>query len=92
MFISLKFHKTEPIGIIHEKLQEQMGMYGMGIPQRGETETDRKVQADIPVMLSEWTNDHLMRRLQMGIADWYAIKICTELLWGYCFRELLYQA
>lgn len=62
----------------HEKLQEQMGMYGMLVfRKRGETETGRKVQADIPVMLSEWTNDHphqVMRRLQMGIADWYAIK------------------
>ena len=62
----------------HEKLQEQMGdVWYVIFRKRGETETDRKVQADIPVMLSEWTNDHphqVMRRLQMGIADWYAIK------------------
>ncbi|WP_087137976.1 multicopper oxidase domain-containing protein [Elizabethkingia meningoseptica] len=62
----------------HQGLQEQMGMYGMLVfRKRGEAETDRKVQADIPVMLSEWTNEHphqVMRRLQMGVADWYAIK------------------
>lgn len=62
----------------HQGLQEQMGMYGMLVfRKRGETETDRKVQADIPVMLSEWTDEHphqVMRRLQMGVADWYAIK------------------
>ncbi|MCT3897222.1 multicopper oxidase domain-containing protein [Elizabethkingia anophelis] len=62
----------------HQGLQEQMGMYGMLVfRKRGETEADRKVQADIPVMLSEWTDEHphqVMRRLQMGVADWYAIK------------------
>ncbi|AQX12777.1 MULTISPECIES: multicopper oxidase domain-containing protein [Elizabethkingia] len=62
----------------HQGLQEQMGMYGMLVfRKRGEAKTDRKVQADIPVMLSEWTNEHphqVMRRLQMGVADWYAIK------------------
>ena len=60
----------------HQGLQEQMGMYGI-LVFRKRGEPDRKVQADIPVMLSEWTDEHphqVMRRLQMGVADWYAIK------------------
>ncbi|WP_407482034.1 multicopper oxidase domain-containing protein [Elizabethkingia meningoseptica] len=60
----------------HQGLQEQMGMYGM-LVFRKRGEQDRNVQADIPVMLSEWTDEHphqVMRRLQMGVADWYAIK------------------
>jgi hypothetical protein len=34
-----------------------------------------------------------MRRLQMGVADWYAIKKkSVQLLRGHCFRKFLYQA
>ncbi|NAW50050.1 multicopper oxidase domain-containing protein [Elizabethkingia argentiflava] len=62
----------------HQGLQEQMGMYGLLIfRKRGEPQTPQHIKADIPVMLSEWTDEHphqVMRKLQMGVAQWYGIK------------------
>jgi FtsP/CotA-like multicopper oxidase with cupredoxin domain len=61
----------------HQGTQEQIGMNGVLIFKKRENQPDQKFNADIPVLLGEWTDENpnqIMRRLHMDDTDWYAIK------------------
>ncbi|WP_027376613.1 multicopper oxidase domain-containing protein [Kaistella palustris] len=61
----------------HEGLQEQIGMNGMLVFRKRDTQPEDKVEADIPVLLGEWTDENpkeVMRRLHMDQTDWYNIR------------------
>ena len=61
----------------HEGTQEQIGMNGVLVFKKRESQPDQKFAADIPVILGEWTDENpeqIMRRLHMDNTDWYAIK------------------
>ncbi len=61
----------------HEGLQEQIGMNGMLVFRKRETQPEPAVAADLPVLLGEWTDEdpkEVMRRLHMDQTDWYNIK------------------
>ena len=61
----------------HEGTQEQIGMNGVLVFKKRESQPDQKFDADIPVLLGEWTDENpnqIMRRLHMDNTDWWAIK------------------
>lgn len=61
----------------HEALQEQIGMNGILVFKKREGEPTIKYNADIPVLLGDWSDDDPMqiaRRLHMANTDWYAVK------------------
>ncbi|QOW11427.1 copper oxidase [Kaistella flava (ex Peng et al. 2021)] len=61
----------------HEGTQEQIGMNGILVFKKRESQPNKKFDADIPVLLGEWTNENpkqIMRRLHMDQGDWWAIK------------------
>lgn len=61
----------------HEGTQEQIGMNGILVFQKREGQPDKKFDADIPVLLGEWTDENpkqIMRRLHMDQGDWWGIK------------------
>ena len=61
----------------HQGLQEQIGMNGILIFKKRETQSEPNVNAEIPVLLGDWSDENpknIMRRLHMGNTDWYAIK------------------
>ena len=61
----------------HEGTQEQIGMNGILVFKKREGQPDKKFDADIPVLLGEWTDENpkqIMRRLHMDQGDYWAIK------------------
>ena len=61
----------------HEGTQEQIGMNGILVFNKRESQPSKKYDADIPVILGEWTDENpkqIMRRLHMDQGDWWAIK------------------
>ncbi|SFC38774.1 copper-resistance protein, CopA family [Kaistella jeonii] len=61
----------------HEGTQEQIGMNGILVFKKRESQADKKFDADIPVLLGEWTDENpkdIMRRLHMDQGDYWAIK------------------
>ena len=61
----------------HEGTQEQIGMNGILVFKKRENQGEKIFDADIPVLLGEWTDENpkqVMRRLHMDQTDWYAIK------------------
>lgn len=61
----------------HEGTQEQIGMNGILVFKKREKQGEQKFDADIPVLLGEWTDENpkqIMRRLHMDAGDWWAIK------------------
>lgn len=61
----------------HEALQEQIGMNGILVFKKREGEPKTEYNADIPVLLGDWSDDDPMqiaRRLHMANTDWYAVK------------------
>ncbi|WP_434978278.1 multicopper oxidase domain-containing protein [Daejeonia sp. YH14] len=61
----------------HNGLQEQIGMNGVLIFRKRNSEEENQYKADIPVLLGDWTDErpgNVMRRLHMANTDWYAIK------------------
>ena len=61
----------------HEGTQEQIGMNGILVFNKRESQVDKKFAADIPVLLGEWTDENpkqIMRRLHMDQGDYWAIK------------------
>lgn len=61
----------------HQGLQEQIGMNGILVFKKRETQSNLHFDAEIPVLLGEWSDENpknIMRRLHMGNTDWYAIK------------------
>ncbi len=61
----------------HEGTQEQIGMNGILVFRKRESQPDKKFDADIPVLLGEWTDEdpkQIMRRLHMDQGDFWAIK------------------
>ncbi|MFC6267376.1 multicopper oxidase domain-containing protein [Frigoriflavimonas asaccharolytica] len=61
----------------HEGTQEQIGMNGILVFNKRQTQYSKKYNADIPVLLGEWTDENpkqIMRRLHMDQGDWWAIK------------------
>ncbi len=61
----------------HEGTQEQIGMNGILIFNKRESQPDDQFDADIPVLLGEWTDEdpkQIMRRLHMDQGDWWGIK------------------
>ncbi|MFP3595277.1 multicopper oxidase domain-containing protein [Chryseobacterium sp. SIMBA_029] len=61
----------------HEGLQEQIGMNGILVFKKREGEPKTEYNAEIPVLLGDWSDDDPMqiaRRLHMANTDWYAIK------------------
>ena len=61
----------------HEGTQEQIGMNGILIFKKRETQPDNKFDADIPVLLGEWTDENpkqIMRRLHMDQGDYWSVK------------------
>lgn len=61
----------------HEGLQEQIGMNGILVFKKREGEPKTEYNAEIPVLLGDWSDDNPMqiaRRLHMANTDWYAIK------------------
>lgn len=61
----------------HEGTQEQIGMNGILIFKKRETQPERKFDADIPVLLGEWTDENpkqIMRRLHMDQGDYWSVK------------------
>ncbi|AZA83776.1 copper oxidase [Chryseobacterium lactis] len=61
----------------HEALQEQIGMNGILVFKKREGEPAIKYNAEIPVLLGDWSDDDPMqiaRRLHMANTDWYAVK------------------
>lgn len=77
----------------HTGLQEQRGVYGSIVvePQDGEPV---KVDKDVVVLLSDWTNEHpheVMRTLMRG-SEYYSLKKGNmQSLWGAWRRDLLYE-
>jgi len=61
----------------HEGTQEQIGMNGILVFNKRDTQPSKKFAADIPVILGEWTDENpkqIMRRLHMDRGDYWAIK------------------
>ncbi|WP_185151928.1 multicopper oxidase domain-containing protein [Chryseobacterium vaccae] len=61
----------------HEALQEQIGMNGILVFKKREGESAPQYNAEIPVLLGDWSDDDPMqiaRRLHMANTDWYAVK------------------
>ncbi|WP_114822383.1 multicopper oxidase domain-containing protein [Chryseobacterium sp. KLBC 52] len=61
----------------HEALQEQIGMNGILVFKKREGEPKTIYNAEIPVLLGDWSDDDPMqiaRRLHMANTDWYAVK------------------
>lgn len=61
----------------HEGTQEQIGMNGILVFQKREDQPDKKFDADIPVLLGEWTDENpkqIMRKLHMDQGDYWAVK------------------
>ncbi|PXW18087.1 CopA family copper-resistance protein [Chryseobacterium sp. CBTAP 102] len=61
----------------HEALQEQIGMNGILVFKKREGEPQTQYNAEIPVLLGDWSDDDPMqiaRRLHMANTDWYAVK------------------
>ncbi|SMO64959.1 copper-resistance protein, CopA family [Chryseobacterium rhizoplanae] len=61
----------------HEALQEQIGMNGILVFKKREGEPKTEYNAEIPVLLGDWSDDDPMqiaRRLHMANTDWYAVK------------------
>ena len=61
----------------HEGTQEQIGMNGILVFKKRESQPDQKFNADIPVLLGEWTDENpnqIMRRLHMDNTEWWKIK------------------
>ncbi|WP_431609790.1 multicopper oxidase domain-containing protein [Chryseobacterium sp. 'Rf worker isolate 10'] len=61
----------------HEALQEQIGMNGILVFKKREGEPKAEYNAEIPVLLGDWSDDDPMqiaRRLHMANTDWYAVK------------------
>jgi len=61
----------------HEALQEQIGMNGILVFKKREGEPAPQYNAEIPVLLGDWSDDDPMqiaRRLHMANTDWYAVK------------------
>ena len=61
----------------HEGTQEQIGMNGILVFQKKDGQPNQKYDADIPVLLGEWTDENpkqIMRRLHMDQGDYWAIK------------------
>ena len=61
----------------HQGLQEQIGMNGLLVFKKRDSQKDLQFDADLPVLLGEWSDENphnIMRRLHMGNTDWYAIK------------------
>ncbi|MGG7469638.1 multicopper oxidase domain-containing protein [Chryseobacterium arthrosphaerae] len=61
----------------HEALQEQIGMNGILVFKKREGEPKTGYNAEIPVLLGDWSDDDPMqiaRRLHMANTDWYAVK------------------
>ena len=61
----------------HEGTQEQIGMNGILVFNKRDTQPGKKFAADIPVILGEWTDENpkqIMRRLHMDRGDYWAIK------------------
>lgn len=61
----------------HEKTQEQIGMNGILVFKKRENQSEKIFEADIPVLLGEWTDENpnqIMRRLHMDQGDYWAIK------------------
>ena len=61
----------------HEGTQEQIGMNGILVFKKRESQPDKKFDADIPVLLGEWTDEdpkQIMRRLHMDQGDFWVIK------------------
>ncbi|MBF8457388.1 multicopper oxidase domain-containing protein [Kaistella sp. G5-32] len=61
----------------HEGTQEQIGMNGILVFKKREGQPDKTFDADIPVLLGEWTDENpkqIMRRLHMDQGDYWAIK------------------
>ena len=61
----------------HEGTQEQIGMNGILVFQKREDHPDKKFDADIPVLLGEWTDENpkqIMRKLHMDQGDYWAVK------------------
>lgn len=61
----------------HQGLQEQIGMNGILVFKKKAGEPKTEYNAEIPVLLGDWSNDDPMqiaRRLHMANTDWYAIK------------------
>lgn len=62
----------------HKGLQEQIGMYGVLVFKPRENQRKKAPYvADIPVILSEWSDEkpeEILRRLRTGQTEWYAIK------------------
>ncbi len=61
----------------HEGTQEQIGMNGVLVFNKRAALQDQKFNADIPVLLGEWTDENpkqIMRRLHMDQGDYWAVK------------------
>ena len=61
----------------HEGTQEQIGMNGILVFNKREGQPAKMYDADIPVLLGEWTDENpkqIMRRLHMDRGDFWAIK------------------
>ncbi|MDR2235830.1 MAG: multicopper oxidase domain-containing protein [Chryseobacterium sp.] len=61
----------------HEALQEQIGMNGILVFKKRESEPAPQYNAEIPVLLGDWSDEDPMqiaRRLHMANTDWYAVK------------------
>ncbi|WP_051803870.1 multicopper oxidase domain-containing protein [Kaistella antarctica] len=61
----------------HEGTQEQIGMNGMLVFKKRDGQPDQKFDADIPVLLGEWTDENpkqIMRKLHMDQGDYWAVK------------------
>ncbi|MFC6269485.1 multicopper oxidase domain-containing protein [Frigoriflavimonas asaccharolytica] len=61
----------------HEGTQEQIGMNGILVFKKRESQPEKIFAADIPVLLGDWAASNpkqIMRRLHMDQTDWYAIK------------------
>lgn len=61
----------------HEGTQEQIGMNGILVFNKREGQPGKMYNADIPVLLGEWTDENpkqIMRRLHMDRGDYWAIK------------------
>ena len=61
----------------HEGTQEQIGMNGILVFNKRDSQPSKKFAADIPVLLGEWTDENpkqIMRRLHMDRGDYWAIK------------------
>ena len=61
----------------HQGTQEQIGMNGILVFNKRETQPAKMFDADIPVLLGEWTDENpnqIMRRLHMDQGDYWAVK------------------